>query len=382
VVELERALFREAIRRGASDIHIDPGDRSSRVRYRVDGRLIDGFGLPRWLHDRIVARFKVMARLDISERSLPQDGHLSDPAEGFEARLSTLPTYRGEAVVLRLFGDRGEAPSLARIGCGPEVRHQLLAISQRRQGVLLVAGPTGSGKTTTLYAILHELLREPLNIVTIEDPVEYRVEGIRQVQVDERRNRTFQTALRSTLRQDPDVILVGEIRDAETARIAFHAGLTGHLVLSTLHAREAVATLVRLSELGVDRGVIASTLIGVVAQRLPPRSCPGCRAPDDAPEYLADRLGIPTAARSGLSRPRGCIDCGFSGTRGRLPIFEILEPDRHLPGEPLPEGDLELRRLAIGSGFVPMIEAALPLALAGEMTLEEAYRACYFGGSR
>jgi len=379
VVQLQRTLFREAARLGASDIHLDPGERSSRVRYRVDGHMVDAFRVPKWLHHRLVARIKVIARLDISEHRLPQDGHLADREDGIEARLSTLPTHRGEAVVLRLFGDRGALPSLAGIGCAPRVRNQLLAISHRPQGVLLVTGPTGSGKTTTLYAIINELRRRPLNIVTIEDPVEYRVDGIRQVQVDERSNLTFQAALRATLRQDPDVILVGEIRDPETARIAFHAGLTGHLVLSTVHATEAVATIVRLAELGVDRGVIASTMIGAVAQRLLRRNCPHCVEPDDPPEYCVERMGIPAAARSSLKRSRGCLHCALSGTSGRRPLFEILEPSASVRTSVVAGRDAELRQVAVDCGFVPVASQARDSVLRGEVALEEAYRTCYFG---
>jgi len=379
IVRIQRILFSEAARLGASDIHIDPGERSSHVRYRVDGYMHDGFELPMWLHERLVARIKVIARLDISEHRLPQDGHLADGASGFEARLSTLPTYRGEAIVLRLFGDRGALPTLAGIGCGPGLGDQLRAISQRPQGILLVTGPTGSGKTTTLYAIINELRRRPLNIVTIEDPVEYRVEGIRQVQVDERSHLTFRTALRATLRQDPDVILVGEIRDPETAQIAFHAGLTGHLVLSTVHATEAVATLVRLAELGVDPSVIASTLIGVVAQRLIRRNCRHCLETGDPADYLLGRMGIPPAARSRLKASRGCAACAFSGTSGRMPLFEILEPDGEVRRYIAAGREAQLRRAAMESGLVPIMSRARECVLAGDMSLEEAYRTCYFG---
>lgn len=379
IVELQRALFREAIRLGASDIHLDPGERSSRVSYRVDGHMVEAFRIPGWLHSRLIARIKVIARLDISEHRYPQDGHLHDREDGFEARLSTLPTYRGEAVVLRLFGDRGALPTLDGIGCAPGIRDRLVAISNRPQGVLVVTGPTGSGKTTTLYAILNMLRRRPVNIVTIEDPVEYRVDGIRQVQIDERASLTFQTALRATLRQDPDVILVGEIRDPETARIAFHAGMTGHLVLTTVHATEAVGTLVRLAELGVDRGVIASTLIGVVAQRLVRHNCRHCIRPDEPPDYCLERMGISADDRPKLMTSPGCAECRYSGTGGRRPLFEILEPNDSIRSHVVGRRDARLRQAAVESGCVPLYRSVRERVVSGDVALEEAYRTCYFG---
>lgn len=361
VVALQRAVLSEAIRLGASDIHLDPGDPSSRVRYRVDGHMIEGFSLPRWLHPRLVARIKVIARMDISEHRLPQDGHLTDAHSGHEARLSTLPTPQGEALVLRLFGVRTGLPTLSGIGCSSPVVRQLRAISHRPQGVLLVTGPTGSGKTTTLYAVLDELRRRPLNIVTIEDPIEYRVPGLRQVQVDERAGLTFRSALRATLRQDPDVILVGEIRDSETAGIAFDAGLTGHLVLSTLHATGTAATLVRLAELGVDQGVVASSLLGVVAQRLARLNCPECRVPDHPPEYCLERMSLGGSERSALRRSEGCAACGYSGTVGRRAFLEVLETNR-------PEG-------------ASLSSQARQAVLAGEVSAEDAYHTFDFGGA-
>jgi type IV pilus assembly protein PilB len=361
VVDLQRAVLSEAVRLGASDIHLDPGDPSGRVRFRVDGHLTDGFGLPRWLHPRLVARMKVIARMDISEHRVPQDGHLADAHAGYEARLSTIPTPQGEALVLRLFGVRSGLPRLSGIGCSPSVVSQLRAISHRPQGVLLVTGPTGSGKTTTLYAILDELRRRPLNIVTIEDPIEYRVPGLRQVQVDERVGLTFRSALRATLRQDPDVILVGEIRDPETARIAFDAGLTGHLVLSTLHATGTAATLVRLAELGIDQGVVASALLGVVAQRLVRLNCPRCRVPDQPPEYCMERMSLGESERLSLKRSEGCAACGYSGTHGRRAFLEVQETNR--------------------TAGAPLASQARQAVLAGEVRAEDAYHTFDFGAS-
>ena len=226
VVRIQKLVFSEAVRLSASDIHIEPGDRLTRIRFRVDGLLQDAFEVPGWLHDRLLARIKIMARLDISERRRPQDGHLTDRERGLEARLSTLPTHRGEAAVIRLFGDRSSLPTLTDLGCGDLMEQRLRALCHRPQGILLIVGPTGSGKTTTLYAIIDELRSSPLNIVTIEDPIEYRVDGVRQVQVDDKSGLSFQASLRSTLRQDPDVILVVPVKQTVTYRASF-----GHVEL-------------------------------------------------------------------------------------------------------------------------------------------------------
>ncbi len=380
VVRIQRLLFSEAKQLGASDVHIDPGARWSRIRYRIDGALQDRFDIPYWLHQRLIARIKIMGRLDISERRLPQDGLLVDPGEGFEARLSTIPTHRGEAAVIRLFRDHKTPPTLAGLGGGGDVETRLKAICYRPQGMLVVAGPTGSGKTTTLYAVVDELCRRSLNIVTIEDPVEYRVDGVRQVQVDTRSNLTFQAALRSILRQDPDVILVGEIRDGETARIAFEAALTGHLVLSTLHATDTTSVLVRLLELGVDRHVIATSLIGVVAQRLIRMNCPACLRSDTPPDFLLDRLGIAETEQSLLGRSSGCAECGFTGVSGRQPLFEILELDSGTRPAVIAQDHAALRKASSHLGFTAILDQVLERVRRAEVSAEEAYRTCYFGG--
>ena len=330
VIRIQKLVFAEAVRRGASELHVEPGDRLTRIRYRVDGLMQDGFEIPRWLTDRLIARIKVMARLDVSERRVPQDGHIPASSAGFEARLSTLPTYRGEAVVVRLLGGRLSSPKLSELGVGTDVEQRLRAIARRTQGILLVVGPTGAGKTTTLYALIDELRERPLGIVTIENPVEYRIDGIRQVQVDEKTGLTFHSALRSTLRQDPDVILVGEIRDRETAQIAFNAALTGHLVLSTLHATDGVSALRRLRELGVDRHLVSSALVGVLAQRLIRTNCPNCLQPDYPETFYLERLGIPPSEAGQLRWSSGCLECRFSGIRSRRPLLEILEVDGSL----------------------------------------------------
>jgi type IV pilus assembly protein PilB len=379
VIRIQRALFREAIRSGASDIHIDPGARWTRVRYRVDGALEARFDIPRWLHSRLIARIKIMGKLDISERRIPQDGLLLDPDLGIEARLSTLPTHRGEAAVIRIFRDQRQSPTLASLGGGDSVETRLKAICHRSQGILIVAGPTGSGKTTTLYAVVDQLRRRPQNIVTIEDPVEYRVDGVRQVQVDTRSKLTFASALRATLRQDPDVILVGEIRDVETARIAFDAALTGHLVLSTLHATNAISVLLRLTELGLDPHVVSTALIGAVAQRLIRKNCPACLRPDSPPQFYLDRLRIAPSEHAGLGRSEGCHDCDFTGISGRIPFFEILELNGRTRHHLVHGSEDALRKEASKSGFRTILDQVLEKVRVGEVSADEAYRTCYFG---
>jgi type II secretory ATPase GspE/PulE/Tfp pilus assembly ATPase PilB-like protein len=341
--------------------------------------LLDPIEIPRWLHEQLVARIKVMARLDISERRRPQDGHIADTQEGVEGRLSTMPTDRGEAVVVRLFRDRGNPPSIVGLGCGLEVAAQLRAISRRLQGILIVAGPTGSGKTTTLYAIIDEIRASPLNIVTIEDPIEYRVDGLRQIQVDEKAKLTFHRVLRSVLRQDPDVILVGEIRDSETARIAFEAALTGHLVLSTVHATDATSILLRLSDLGIDSYVVRSAVIGAVAQRLVRKNCPHCLQLDRPLPFYSERFRISKSEGARLRRSYGCSDCRFTGIGERIPLFEILEVNAMTREYVVAGKERQLRRVASEVGFVPVIDQARDMVVKGELAIEEAYRTCYFG---
>src|SRR5580765_4223260 len=293
IVRIQQIIFAEAASLGASDIHIEPGRTGTRVRYRVNGLLQQSTALPRWIHDNLAVRIKVLASLDVADRRVPQDGHISaEVTGGDDFRVSTVPTRWGEKIVIRLLKRARSAMSLTELGIPRPVEEKLQAWIHRSQGILFVVGPTGSGKTTTLYALINELRDEPLNIVTIEDPIEYEIDRITQIQINEKSGLTFARVLRAILRQDPDVILVGEIRDAETAKTAVHAAMTGHLVLSTLHATDSISALLRLSELGVDRTVMASALIAVIAQRLVRLNCSSCAEPDlPRPIYLK-RLGI------------------------------------------------------------------------------------------
>ncbi len=270
--------------------------------------------------------------------------------------------------------------SLAQLGCSNDTEQRLHALIRRPQGMLLVVGPTGSGKTTTLYALINEIRQEPLNVVTIEDPIEYEVDRITQVQVHEKAGLTFAKALRSILRQDPDVILVGEIRDAETAQTAFHAAMTGHLVLSTVHATDAISALLRVRELGLDRSVVASTLIGIVGQRLVRQNCPVCVESEYPRPIYLERLEIPLSDQSRLRRSPGCANCDFSGTSGRVGLYELLEIRGDVRTSAEKGTEAELRNIATGTGMATITEQAVRLVAAGRMSVEEAYRTCYFGG--
>jgi type II secretory ATPase GspE/PulE/Tfp pilus assembly ATPase PilB-like protein len=374
-------IFEEAASMDASDIHIEPGRSSTRVRYRVDGVLKDSLAVPRWMHDNLVVRIKVLAKLDISERRLPQDGHItSEESEGLDIRVSVLPVRWGEKIVIRMLRRGRSLMPLSQLGFKPAIESRLHGLIRRPQGILLAVGPTGSGKTTTLYALINEIRQEPLNIVTIEDPVEYEVDGVSQVQVNEKAGLTFSKALRSILRQDPDVILVGEVRDADTANTAFHAAMTGHLVLSTLHATDSVSAVLRLCELGVDRTIIASALIGVIAQRLVRLNCPSCAEVDFPRPIYLDHLRIEEGRQSRLRESKGCPLCNFNGTRGRAGLYELLEVDRGLREKLLGASEPEIRTAAGNAGLVTITRQAVELALGGDVSVREAYRTCYFGG--
>jgi type II secretory ATPase GspE/PulE/Tfp pilus assembly ATPase PilB-like protein len=349
----------------------------------VHGALRETAELPRWLHDNVVVRMKVIASLDVSERRVPQDGHINAEATGTDdARVSTLPSRWGEKIVIRLLKRAQDAMSLGDIGIPKPFEDKLRGWIRRSQGILFVVGPTGSGKTTTLYGLIHELRNEPMNVVTIEDPIEYEVDGITQIQTHERAGLTFARVLRAILRQDPDVILVGEIRDAETAKTAVHASMTGHLVLSTLHANDSIAAISRLAELGIERSVAASVILGVVAQRLVRLNCTSCAQQDSPKALYLDCLGIPSSESGKFRRSAGCADCGFTGSRGRTGMFELLEMTgriRELCAEGAEGNESRIRRAAVEAGMVTLMQQAAALALAGAISIDEAYRFGYAG---
>jgi general secretion pathway protein E len=331
IIRLINALFNQAIRENASDIHIEAYESHSVVRFRIDGVLKDITNFHRGFHAAVTSRLKVMAKLDIAEKRLPQDGRISLRVgdHAIDVRVSTLPTQHGERVVLRILDKQASRFDVATLGMDEATEQRFKKITQLLHGMFLVTGPTGSGKTTTLYAGLSHIDRTERNIVTVEDPVEYDLDGIGQVQVNVKTGLSFARGLRSILRQDPDVVLVGEIRDLETAEIAIQASLTGHLVLSTLHTNTAVGAITRLRDMGVDAYLIASSLTGILAQRLVRRLCPACReavAPSDT-ERVMLKLDDDDAV---IYQPRGCPECNQTGFRGRTGIFELIVIDNYL----------------------------------------------------
>jgi len=381
IVRIQKMIFADAAALGASDIHIEPGHAGTRVRYRVNGLLQQTAVLPRWIHDNLAVRIKVMANLDVADRRLPQDGHISaEAAGGDDFRVSTVPTRWGEKIVIRLLKRARSSMSLAELGFPRDVEEKLQGWIRRSQGILFVVGPTGSGKTTTLYSLINELRNEPLNIVTIEDPIEYEIEGITQIQINEKAGLTFARVLRAILRQDPDIILVGEIRDAETAKTAIHAAMTGHLVLSTLHATDTVAAMSRLAELGVDRTLAAGVILGVIAQRLVRLNCARCAAPEYPRAIYLECLGISSHEQGRFQYGAGCDECHFSGTHGRLGIYEVLDVRGEIRAMVAGGSEADLRRATHDAGMSTLAEQAVALALKGMISVSDAYRTGYFGG--
>jgi len=371
-------MIANAIEQRASDIHIEAAERETIVRFRVDGALRQIESRPIELHAAIVSRLKVLAGLDITLHYVPQDGRIKLPAAAgdVDLRISVLPTYWGEKVVCRLLDNRRALQSLDSLGFDPAQRDEFVRMVRSPYGLILVTGPTGSGKSTTLYAALNAVRDPEINVVSVEDPVEYQIGGINQVQVAPKRGLTFAGALRSILRQDPDVILVGEVRDHETAVLAAEAALTGHLVLTSLHTNDAPSSIVRLLELGVEPHLIAPSLIGVISQRLVRSICKGCREyyPPDLHELAA--LGLPAVpAGTRVAHGRGCSACHGTGYHGRVAVRELLVVDdaiRAMIGRRASADDL--RAAAVQRGFRTMRFEALRLWLAGGTTSRELIR--------
>ncbi len=332
IIRLINAILGEAIKENASDIHLETFEKRLVVRFRVDGILREVLEPKRELAALLVSRIKVMARLDIAEKRIPQDGRISLRVAGREVdiRVSTLPSANGERVVLRLLDKQAGRLTLQHLGMSERDRHQLEDTVRRPHGILLVTGPTGSGKTTTLYASLVTLNDRTRNILTVEDPIEYHIEGIGQTQVNPKVDMTFARGLRAILRQDPDVVMVGEIRDQETAEIAVQASLTGHLVLSTLHTNSAIGAITRLVDMGVEPFLLSSSLLGVLAQRLVRVLCPHCKEAYQADAAECQLLGVDPDSAPTLHRARGCTECHQQGYRGRTGIYELVVFDDHM----------------------------------------------------
>ncbi len=378
IIRLINGLIAEAVRSSASDVHVEPFEERVSVRLRVDGVLRETVSLSSKLAPPLISRIKVMARLDIAEKRVPQDGRLTLTLGGkaVDVRVSTLPSRYGERVVLRLLDKESARYSMEDLGMAPEQLADLERVLSQPNGIVLVTGPTGAGKTTTLYAGLNLLNDQTRNILTVEDPVEYAVEGIGQTQVNTKVGMTFAAGLRAILRQDPDVVMVGEIRDHETAEIAVQASLTGHLVLSTVHTNSAVAAITRLRDMGVESYLLASTLSAVLAQRLVRRLCPSCKEGYEADDAERAMLDLQSDQAATLYRPTGCPDCGGTGYAGRRGVYEIAVVDDRL--RTLIHDDARESAMA-AVAFEErhtLWRSGVKLALAGETSLAEVLRVC------
>ncbi|MDR7537070.1 MAG: type II secretion system ATPase GspE [Armatimonadota bacterium] len=382
IVRLVNLMLVQAVRQGASDIHVEPQENHLRIRYRIDGTLYNVMTAPKHVQAATVSRIKIMAAMNIAERRTPQDGRIELRVDNREIdlRVSTIPTVFGEKVVMRILDKRAALVGVEKLGLLTEDLPRFEGLITKPYGIILVTGPTGSGKTTTLYAALNRLNKPEVNIITIEDPVEYQLGGINQVQINPKAGLTFASGLRSFLRQDPDIIMVGEIRDEETARIAIHAALTGHLVLSTLHTNDAPGAVVRLVDMGIEPFLAASSVIGVVAQRLVRVLCEQCRAPyTPAPEVVA-RYGLaaPGAPAPMIYAARGCEVCNHIGYRGRVGLFEIMTMDDDLRALVVKQAPSDaIKRQAVANGMRTLQQDGVAKVLAGVTSLEEMLRVVF-----
>ena len=379
IIRLVTALLQRAVTEGASDIHVEPRPGELMVRFRVDGVLREAMSVPPGLRAGMVSRLKIMADLDIAERRVPQDGRFSVKLRGrkIDLREATLPTVFGERVVLRLLDAQSVEMDLSKLGFPPKVLERYEEVFRRPYGTILVTGPTGSGKSTTLYATLAELNSPETNIITVEDPVEYRLVGVNQVQVNTRAGLTFASGLRSILRSDPDVVMIGEIRDYETAKTSVEAALTGHLVLATLHTNDAPSAVSRLTEMGVEPYLTATAVDCVIAQRLARRLCERCKRPVEIEREILEALNFPfelvgPEEEWSFHKAAGCERCGGTGYRGRIGIYEMMLVDEELKETILRRGSTgELAQIARRGGMVSLRDDALVKAASGVSTIEE-----------
>lgn len=384
IIGIVNSLFSQAVRERASDIHIEPQEKVLRVRFRIDGVLREVASFTRDIQAAVISRIKIMSDMDIAEKRLPQDGRINIIEQGREIdiRVSTLPTILGEKVVMRILDKKAVILDINRLGFASNNLERYRRLYAQSYGMILVTGPTGSGKTTTLYSTLSEVHNDGKNTITVEDPVEYRLNGINQVQVNPKAGLTFASGLRSILRQDPNIVMVGEIRDNETADIAIRAALTGHLVLSTLHTNDAPGAMTRLIDMGVEPFLVASSVLGVIAQRLVRVICPDCKKPyipaPDATERLF--LGLSPEQDITLYQGTGCVNCSFTGYRGRMGIHEVMPVSARIR-------DLINRRVsadeiahtAVNEGMLSMREDGIQKALEGLTTIQEVMRVAYAG---
>ena len=384
IIRVVNVLIQTAIKERASDIHLEPDRRGVRVRYRVDGVLRDTMTIPKYVHAPLISRVKIMSDMNIAERRLPQDGriHVRHEGKDYDLRVSTVPTVFGEKAVMRILDQSTALVGLTRLGLLPDIQAELETLIVQPNGMILSTGPTGSGKTTTQYAVLNRINTPEKNIMTIEDPVEYQLQGINQVQVNRQAGLAFSTAMRHFVRQDPDIIMVGEIRDLETAEIAVPAALTGHLVLSTLHTNDAPAAVTRLVDMGVEPFLIAASVMGVLAQRLARRICPNCKEPYKPPAEAMARVGFRAADENVLFyRGRGCEHCKHSGYYGRTGLFELMvinDEIRELVVNRAPLADVT--EASIANGMISLRQDGFRKVLEGMTTIEEVMRVVFTAG--
>ncbi|MGL5416005.1 MAG: GspE/PulE family protein [Clostridium sp.] len=380
VIKFVNTIIQNAVKIGASDIHIEPMEKEIRVRARVDGELSIMLTAPIRSKSMLITRIKILANMNIAEKRVPQDGRILQEIDGvkIDFRVSSLPTVHGEKVVIRILKASNELKDKSSLGMDDDDIKKLVQILSNTYGIVLVTGPTGSGKSTTLYSVLGELNSIDKNIITVEDPVEFTVDGINQVNVNTKAGMTFASGLKSILRQDPDVIMIGEIRDTETAEIAARAAITGHVVLSTLHTNDAPSTIVRLIDMGIEPFLISTSLVGIIAQRLVRKVCMGCTEEYEAADYEKKLLGIPFYEKVILKRGKGCSYCNNTGYKGRTGIYEILSINREMREGIIRNEDSDtLKEIAMKNGMKTLNKACIEKVMQGVTTIDELMRVAY-----
>lgn len=380
IVKLVDSILKDAIKARTSDIHIEPFDNYVKIRYRIDGQLHEKQRLSKDSLASLVTRIKILSNLNIAEKRIPQDGRIKMKSDNKEIdmRVSVLPTIYGEKIVIRILNTNNFNITKEQLGMDPDDLEKLDRIIQAPYGIILATGPTGSGKSTTLYSILKELNRDDVNIVTVEDPVEYMLEGVNQVNVNAKAGLTFASGLRSILRQDPDIVMIGEIRDSETAEIAIRAAITGHVVLSTIHTNDAPSTVVRLMDMGIQSYLVGSSVVGIIAQRLVRRICPHCAEEYTASDYEKRILGVDPSEDIKLYRGVGCLKCDETGYSGRLGVYEILEVTKEIRNLITKKADVEeIKQVAIRNGMKTIRKACENLVLNGRTTIDELIRTAF-----